>query len=141
MGAPMAKLRGVLETSLYVGNLDRASRFYEDVMGLAPLVRDARMHAFDVGPASVLLLFERGTTSETIRLPAGEIPPHEGEGRLHFAFAADVSELPAWEARLAEKGVSIEARMTWPGGGKSLYFRDPDANLVEIATQGLWTNF
>jgi catechol 2,3-dioxygenase-like lactoylglutathione lyase family enzyme len=75
------------------------------------------------------------------RLAGGEIPPHEGAGRLHLALAIAKEELAAREARLAEFGVAIGARMTWPRGGTSLYFRDPDANLVELATPGLWSNF
>jgi catechol 2,3-dioxygenase-like lactoylglutathione lyase family enzyme len=29
--------------------------------------------------------------------------------------------------------------MEWPRGGTSLYFRDPDGHLVELATPGLWS--
>lgn len=141
MAAPALKPNGVLETSLYVSDLERAARFYEETLGLKPMVRDSRLVALDCGPASVLLLFKRGTTGETVKLPGGEIPPHEGEGRLHFAFAVEAGDWPAWEARLADLGVAIEGRTDWPRGGRSLYFRDPDANLVELATPGLWANY
>lgn len=141
MTAPALKAPRVLETALYVEDVARAGRFYEKALGLTPLVRDARMWALDCGSASVLLLFKRGATGETIRLPGGEIPPHEGDGRLHFAMAVEAVDLSAWEARLNQLGVAIEARMTWPRGGKSVYFRDPDANLVELATPGLWANY
>jgi catechol 2,3-dioxygenase-like lactoylglutathione lyase family enzyme len=141
MDAPAPRITGCLETALYVDDLERAARFYEETLALAPLFRDQRLVAFDCGPRSVLLLFARGTTSESVRLPGGEIPPHEGFGRLHFALAIDAEELPAWERRLAEQDVAIEARMEWPRGGRSLYFRDPDGNLVELATPGLWANY
>jgi len=135
------KIGAVLETAIYVDDLARSGRFYEETLGLAPLLRDPRMWAFNCGPGSVLLAFLRGSTGETLHLPGGEIPPHDGAGRLHFALAIGLSDLPAWEARLAEQGVVIEARMNWPRGGRSLYFRDPDANLVELATPGLWANY
>ncbi|MGA8172114.1 MAG: VOC family protein [Methylocystis sp.] len=141
MTVPAPKIGAVLETAIYVDDLARAGRFYEDTLGLKPMLRDSRMWAFDCGPGSVLLAFLRGTTSETIHLPGGAIPPHEGEGRLHFAFRVATADLPAWEARLAATGVGIEARMNWPRGGTSLYFRDPDHNLVELATPGLWANY
>jgi len=131
----------VLETALYVEDVARAALFYEEALGLSPLFRDARLAAFDCGPGSVLLVFQRGSTGETLRLPGGEIPPHEGSGRLHFAFAIAKDDLAAWEAKLAEAGVVIEGRMEWARGGTSLYFRDPDANLVELATPGLWANY
>lgn len=141
MSAPAPKVGPVLETALYVEDISRAVRFYEEVLGLSPMFRDERLTAFDCGPGSVLLLFLRGSTNETMRLPGGEIPPHQGGGRTHIAFAAAAEDLPAWEARLAKAAVSIEARMRWPRGGASLYFRDPDANLLELATPGLWTNY
>jgi catechol 2,3-dioxygenase-like lactoylglutathione lyase family enzyme len=131
----------VLETALYVDDLARAGRFYGEALGLEPMTQDSRMWALDCGPASVLLLFRRGGTLEAVELPGGRIPPHDGSGPLHLAFSVEAADLPGWEARLAECGVEIEARMKWPRGGESLYFRDPDGHLVELATPGLWANY
>ena len=136
--APVPQLRGVLETALYVDDLDRAGRFYEGLLGLAVLTSDARFRAYDVGGRSVLLLFQRGSTLETVRLPGGIIPPHDGRGPLHMAFAIGPDELGAWERRLGEAGVAVEGRTDWPRGGCSVYFRDPDGHLLEFATPGLW---
>lgn len=134
----MPKLDGVLETALYVDDLERAARFYEDVLGLLPLTSDRRFRAYAVGSRNVLLLFRRGATLETVVLPGGTIPPHDGHGPLHVAFAIAADELAAWERRLAEHGTPIEGRTTWPRGGHSVYVRDPDGHLVEFATPGLW---
>lgn len=131
----------MLETALYVEDISRAARYYEEILGLSPMFRDERLAAFNCGPGSVLLLFLRGSTNEKVRLAGGEIPPHGGSGQTHVAFAIAAEDLSAWEARLAKAAVSIEARMCWPRGGASLYFRDPDANLVELATPGLWANY
>ena len=46
-----------------------------------------------------------------------------------------------WEAQLADAGVAIEGRTKWPRGGESIYFRDPDGHLVELATPGLWPGY
>jgi catechol 2,3-dioxygenase-like lactoylglutathione lyase family enzyme len=132
------KLDRVIETCLYVDDLDRAARFYEQVLGLAVLTSDARFRAYDVGGQSVLLLFHRGSTLETVRMPGGTIPPHDGHGPLHMAFAVGVDALPQWEQRLAAQGIAIEGRTTWSRGGHSIYFRDPDGHLLELATPGLW---
>ena len=137
----MPALDRVLETALYVDDLARAADFYEDLFDLAPLTRDERLAAFDIGGKSVLLLFRRGGTLDTVRLPGGTIPPHDGNGPLHIAFAVSASDLFAWEERLAEKGIVIEGRTSWPKGGRSVYFRDPDGHLLELATPGIWKTY
>jgi catechol 2,3-dioxygenase-like lactoylglutathione lyase family enzyme len=132
------KLEGVIETALYVDDLERARAFYHDTLGLPLMSADNRFLAFDVGGRSVLLLFHRGGTLETVHLPGGTIPPHDGHGPLHVAFSVSADGLPKWEARLAEQGVAIEARTAWPRGGHSIYFRDPDNHLLELVTPGVW---
>jgi catechol 2,3-dioxygenase-like lactoylglutathione lyase family enzyme len=71
----------------------------------------------------------------------GVIPPHDASGRMHFAFSIAADQLAAWERRLADAGIAIESSVNWPAGGISLYFRDPDQHLVELATPGIWPNF
>ena len=137
----MPKLDRVLETALYVDDLERAAQFYERVLGLPALSKDSRFRAYDVGGTSVLLLFQRGATLETMRLPGGTIPPHDGHGPLHVAFAIAANELPAWTERLAANKVAIEGETNWPRGGRSIYFRDPDGHLLELATSGLWATY
>lgn len=139
IGAP--PLSGVLETGLYVDDLARARSFYEDVLGLKPMIADARFCAYGVASGSVLLLFLRGATLEPVRMPDGIIPPHDGHGPLHYALAIPADSLEKWTVHLEKRGVAIESRVEWKGGGASLYFRDPDNHLVELATPGLWPNY
>jgi catechol 2,3-dioxygenase-like lactoylglutathione lyase family enzyme len=133
-------IKAVLETPLYVDDLDRARRFYQDVLGLEAMIEDDRFSGYAVG-ATVLLLFAKSASNEPVVMKLGTIPPHGGEGRLHIAFAVDKDELAAWEARLAEHQAEIEGRVRWPKGGESIYFRDPDGHLLELATPGLWKNY
>jgi catechol 2,3-dioxygenase-like lactoylglutathione lyase family enzyme len=135
------KLTRVLETALYVDDLGRAARFYEAVLGLEALTSDARFRAYGVGGVSVLLIFKRGATLETVHMPGGTIPPHDGHGPLHIAFAIPAEALAPWEQRLGEHGVAIEGRTEWSRGGHSIYFRDPDGHLLELATPGLWATY
>jgi catechol 2,3-dioxygenase-like lactoylglutathione lyase family enzyme len=134
----VARLDGILETAIYVDDMEEARRFYEEVMGLKPMFADRRLTAYSAGGRSVLLLFKRGASREEARLPGGTIPGHDGAGPLHFAFAIAAEELRPWEERLSAHGVAIEGRVDWPRGGKSIYFRDPGGHLVELATPGLW---
>jgi len=39
---------------------------------------------------------------------------------------------------LREHGIAIESTITWPRGGTSIYFRDPDGHLLELVTPGIW---
>jgi catechol 2,3-dioxygenase-like lactoylglutathione lyase family enzyme len=132
------RLGSVLETALYVDDLTRANAFYRDVLELEPLTSDSRFSAFDVGGRNVLLLFKRGATLETVTLPGGTIPPHNGSGPIHVAFAIGAEELPEWEKRLEDRDIAIEGRTAWPRGGHSIYFRDPDDHLLELVTPGVW---
>lgn len=134
----MPQLDAVLETALYVDDLARAVRFYSDVLDLEPLYRDNRLCAFSVGGRNVLLLFPRGGSLETVHMPGGTIPPHDGAGPVHVAFAIAKDALPAWEERLNANSIAIEGRTRWTRGGESIYFRDPDGHLLELATPGLW---
>jgi catechol 2,3-dioxygenase-like lactoylglutathione lyase family enzyme len=135
----MPKLDGILETALYVDDMARSRAFYEDVLGLAPIFEDKRLTAYGVAGRDVLLLFNRGSATETVTMPGGTIPGHDGSGPLHIAFAIGRDELAQWERQLRAKGVAIEGATDWKRGGRSIYFRDPDGHLLELATPGLWT--
>jgi len=138
-GAP--RVSHILETALYVDDLDRAQAFYERLMGFEVFLRDARMAALGVPGGGVLLLFRKGGSVAASVTPFGVIPGHDGEGRLHLAFGIPRGELARWEAHLVAQGVEVESRVTWGRGGISLYFRDPDGHAVEVATPGLWPNY
>ena len=137
----MPALLGVLETALYVEAFERACPFYEQVLGLNSIYRDPRLCAYDVGHRGVLLLFVRGHSLDTVHLPGGTIPPHDGAGPVHVAFSIAADERDAWEQRLKQAGVAIEGRTHWPRGSDSIYFRDPDGHLLELATPGLWPGY
>jgi catechol 2,3-dioxygenase-like lactoylglutathione lyase family enzyme len=134
----MPELTGVLETCLYAQDLERAGRFYEELFGFPRIEGDDRFRDYRVADHQVLLLFQRGATIQPVRIPGGIIPPHDGSGHLHLAFSIPSAELDAWEKRLAAQGVSIESKVHWPSGGRSIYFRDLDNHLLELVTPGCW---
>ena len=139
-GEPPPPIHGVLETGLHVADLARSREFYSRLFGFPLMAADERFCAFDVAGRDVLLLFLKGGTPGAVKTPGGLIPPHDGAGRLHFAFAIAAEDLLPWEARLAAQGIEIESRVDWPRG-RSIYFRDPDGHLLELATPGLWPNY
>lgn len=135
----MPRLMGVLETALYVEDLDRSMRFYGTIFQLKALTSDDRFCALNAAERQVLLLFRKGAFTMPTATPGGAIPPHDGDGHLHMAFAISTGDLEAWEQWLHEKDVAIESQVAWPGGGRSLYFRDPDGHLLELVTPGTWS--
>jgi catechol 2,3-dioxygenase-like lactoylglutathione lyase family enzyme len=134
----MPPIRAVIETSLYVEDLNRSQAFYNRVMGLRVLSADQRLCALRVSDRQVLLLFKKGASQEAMSYPGGVIPGHDGQGRLHLGLAIDEADLTTWERHLEAIGVAIESRVHWPRGGRSLYFRDPDGHLLELLTPGVW---
>lgn len=137
----MPQVTGILENTLHVEEVERSAKFYEDLFGFPRMLSNERVCAFDVPGPHVLLLFKRGGTLEPLRIEGGVIPPHDGAGHLHFAFSIERDAVDSWIARLTERGIPIESRVRWELGGESLYFRDPDMHLVELATPGIWPNF
>jgi catechol 2,3-dioxygenase-like lactoylglutathione lyase family enzyme len=135
-GAPA--IEGLLETSLYAHDLQRTAAFYRDLFGLKALVDSPRLVAFEIAQRSVLLVFQGGATEDDVVDAGGMIPGHDGRGRLHLALSIAAVELDAWRKRLSQRGVDIVGEYRWPRGGVSIYMRDPDGALVELATPGLW---
>jgi len=134
------KIKGILETALYVADLERAAQFYKTLFDFSRLLCDERMIALNVcdEPRAVLLLFLRGASSHGADVPGGKIPPHDGSGEVHFAFSIDDKDLDLWRAHLKNCGVEIISEVHPPQGGHSLYFRDADGHLAELATPRIW---
>jgi catechol 2,3-dioxygenase-like lactoylglutathione lyase family enzyme len=131
-------VNGVLETSLYARDLQRTAAFYRDLFGFNALVDSPRLVAFEIAARSVLLVFQSGATEDDIADASGKIPGHDGVGRLHLALSIAREDLDAWRKRLLDNRIELVSEYRWPRGGVSLYIRDPDGALVELATPGLW---
>ncbi len=137
MDAP--KVSGILETALYVDDLEVSTSFYKTIFQFETLFADERLCALNVSDRQVLLLFLKRASNVVMTSSGGVIPPHDGDGSLHCAFSMTGSELEIWENWLRVNEVTIESTVKWNRGGTSLYFRDPDNHLLELVTPGLWT--
>ena len=127
-------IQAIIETAIYVEDLDHIEAFYRNVLGLPVIAKESGRHVFfRVGSNNVLLAFLADAT-----LMGDQLPAHGAKGPGHFALGIDAGDLDTWRQTLREKNVEIEKEVDWPKGGKSIYFRDPAGNSVELVTPGIW---
>jgi catechol 2,3-dioxygenase-like lactoylglutathione lyase family enzyme len=128
------RIENVLETCLYVDDLVKAERFYHEVLGLAVESRQEGRHVFFHCGNRMLLLFNPLASRDS----TDHFPGHGSFGPGHVAFAVRAGELSAWLEHLTKNNVAIEKIIDWPQGGRSVYFRDPAGNSLEIAMPQIW---
>ncbi|MDR5655178.1 VOC family protein [Ruixingdingia sedimenti] len=130
---------GALESALYAEDLEAAAAFWTGIMGLPEIGRAPGRHVFFRLPGGVLLVFNPRATitppAPDARLP---VPPHGATGPGHFCLAVQGAHLDGWRRHLETAGVAIEADFHWPQGGRSIYFRDPAGNSIELAEPRIW---
>jgi len=130
---------GILETVLYAPDLDAAERFYSDVMGLERIAREGNRHVFFRCGEQVFLVFN---PEETVKPPADgalPVPVHGATGAGHACLRVAADSLDDWRRHLQAHGIAIESDFRWPGGdARSIYFRDPAGNCLELAPAALW---
>jgi catechol 2,3-dioxygenase-like lactoylglutathione lyase family enzyme len=129
----------ILESALYVTDLDAAEAFYRDVIGLERIAKVDGRHVFFRCGQGVLLLFNAEATKHKpppdAKLP---VPPHGTVGEGHLCFSATAQEIDQWKTALERRGIDVEADFEWPSGGRSIYFRDPSGNSIEFAEPVIW---
>jgi catechol 2,3-dioxygenase-like lactoylglutathione lyase family enzyme len=127
------RLRAILETVLYVDDLDAATRFYGEKLGLEEASRKAGVFVFFRLDEQMLLLFDPAAAES-----ARGVPAHGARGPGHACFAVPDGELEPWARHLEAQGIDIEQWQDWPKGGRSFYFRDPAGNSLELASPRIW---
>lgn len=136
----MSDVEGVLETCLYAADLAAAERFYAEVIGLSVYARVDGRHVFFRCGDAMFLVFNPVVTGHGMHVDTREPRlQHGATGPGHVAFRVPLSLLAGWRDQLDAEGVPIEAEVTWPRGGRSIYVRDPAGNSVELATADIWT--
>ncbi|TIO87088.1 MAG: glyoxalase/bleomycin resistance/extradiol dioxygenase family protein [Mesorhizobium sp.] len=129
----------ILESALYVTDLQAAEQFYRDIIGLEALGKVEGRHVFFRCGDGVLLLFN----AEATKIPPApdakvKVPPHGTAGEGHLCFTATAGEIVEWRRHLAAKNIAIESDFEWPQGGHSIYIRDPSGNSIEFAEPRIW---
>jgi glyoxylase I family protein len=131
------QLRGLHHLTLISSDLTRTIAFYRDLLGLA-IVHDGPSDD-DPGTRHVWFGAEDGSPGRLLsfmqypELPKGVV----GTGSTHhFALVVDsADEQEAWRDYLRRQGVECTDVFD-RGSFRSIYIRDPDGHIVEIATRG-----
>lgn len=121
-------ITGVAEAALYVDDIVVAEAFYRDVLGLPVTAAFGDSRFLQTGEHATLILFGR----ETLQTRKSIIPSHGAVGEGHVALAIPRDQYDLWRQRLLKHGVPIEHEQTWSQGARSIYFRDPDNNSLEL---------
>lgn len=130
----MISIHRIIETCIYVADLDRSERFYRDVIGLRLVQKNEGRDLFFAAGNSMLMVFSAAETQK-----GGFLPAHGAEGPSHLAFEIDPEDLPTCRRHLSDFGIPIEREVSWPQTEhRSIYIRDPDGHLVEFVTRGVW---
>lgn len=141
VGLARPPLSGVVETCLYVKDVERSRDFYVKVFGFEPLGGNDRIQPLAVRDGQLLILFRQGGTLNPVPIGDGFIPAHDGGGEQHFAFGVPTDSVGDWKRYLKNLDIEVESEVSWSQGGQSIYFRDPDRLVVELITPGVWTNY
>jgi catechol 2,3-dioxygenase-like lactoylglutathione lyase family enzyme len=131
------KINKIVETCLYSSDLESMRKFYAGILGLAVVQEEPSKLIFLQAGKSMLLIFDPiRTMTDNGGLPThGAISPPSS---IHFAFEIDEQEFSASKEQLARNNIDIEKEVVWDDNTRSLYFRDPAGNLVELIMPGQW---
>ena len=133
MSTPPFALKGLDHIFLRVSNLDRMRAFYRDVVGCSDEREQAEIGLFQLRAGQSLI--DLVTIDGQLGAAGGAAAGIEGRNVDHFALAISSFDETMIRAHLADHHVAIEQagpRYGAEGEGPSVYFRDPEGNLIEL---------
>jgi glyoxylase I family protein len=112
------RLTGIHHSSIVVTDMERARRFYRDVLGLKEVQRPANF-------TTPVVWFEVG--DEHVHLIPSERP--DTESPRHFALHVD--DARAAREHLRTHGIEVQETVPIPGADR-FFTHDPDGNQIEL---------
>jgi len=126
LGSPFHAIRAIDYTVIFARDMDAMRRFYEDILGF-PLRRELSPDwiEYRVGDNTLTLARPRRT--------AADVPTPRGSASLQLAFKVSALEVDQCADELVRQGVELLSPPTDQAfGHRTLFFRDPDGNLLEM---------
>jgi len=131
------KFTKIVETCIYSSELKEMKDFYINKLGLDFVSEENGRHVFLKAGKSMLLIFNPKSTlsdSDSIFPIHGAITP---PSIVHFALEINTADYEKWKDLLSKKQINIEKELKI-GNSRSIYFRDPSGNVVELITENVW---
>ena len=121
----MIRVRRLDHFGVDVSDLERAERFYTEVLGMVVDMRlpDQRLLRYGDGACALFL--------KPDRVPGSLEQIHNPLGKSHHAFEVAYEDLAAAQKLFGERAIPHHAPIDW-GDHECLYFLDPDGNLLEL---------
>lgn len=124
--SPFRAIRAIDYTVIFVRDMIAMRRFYEDVLALS-LLRELSSNWIEYGLGSNTLALARPSRTAT------DAPVPAGTAALQLAFKVSAAEIDQCADELVRRGVALLSPPTDQSfGHRTLFFRDPDGNLLEI---------
>lgn len=129
------RVKGILETALYVADPAATAAFYRRVFGSPSYWSPTGWSHSTLRGGMCSSCSARAQRVSRSTPAAGRSPPTRASP-THFSVSAE--DVEPWKAKLEAEGVEVESEVAWPRGARSVYFRDPDGNLAELISPGFW---
>lgn len=135
--------RGIFEVQLVTADVERLAQFYGGVLRLQETVADHQRGRVHFGLGRGQLILARDESEQGSPHWPGLPPPLLGtadvraptplvHGAVHFALEVTRRQLFTEASRLEREGLDVRGPFRWPDGFLSVYFHDPDGNVVEL---------
>ena len=122
----LSQIRQIDYTVIFASNIDAMRLFYENVMefSLLRILSDCWIE-YRVGSTTLALTAHGARFNDT--------PPEQGALSLQLAFRVSPQAVAECATALEAKGVKLISPLTdHPFGHRTIFFRDPDGNVLEI---------
>lgn len=124
--SPFSAIRAIDYTVIFVRDMNAMRRFYGEILAF-PFLRELSPNWIEYGLGGNTLALARPSRT------AADAPTHAGSASLQLAFRVSSAEVDACAEELERQGVALQSPPTnQPFGHRTLFFRDPDGNLLEI---------
>ena len=124
--SPFHAIRAIAYTVIFVRDMIAMRSFYEGVLAF-PLLRELSSNWIEYGIGSNTLALARPSRT------AADAPTPPGSASLQLAFKVSAAEVDACADELVRQGIALVSPPTnQTFGHRTLFFRDPDGNLLEI---------